>query len=276
MRSWRRRFSSAAGSLAAALAATAVFAQTTPAARDIVRNDKPLSPGEIVAVLTAVRQALADKIVRLAFTTTGPGPLVLMGSDGRPRLMRAESGANFSGGGVFTDSSGHSVQTEQSGHVDLITVTHYTREPAKWCDGADLGAELVIEYEHRSTDDRWTVKARARTDAEVLAPVFDMLTGVIPLESGSIARVGDRTARALTGPWRLPPGAIPGNPLQARMRQSLWIDTTSLLPVRWSLAIPADAAAGTPAIPNYGMFFIYGASTDLRPPDGIAAPTCVR
>jgi hypothetical protein len=60
------------------------------------------------------------------------------------------------------------------------------------------------------------------------------------------------------------------------MRQSLWIDTTSLLPVRWSLAIPADAAAGTPAIPDYGMFFIYGASTDLRTPESVAAPTCVR
>jgi hypothetical protein len=121
-------------------------------------------------VVTAVRETLADKIVRMAFTMTGPGPLVLMGSDGRPRVMRADSGANFSGGGVFADGSGRTVQTEQSGHVDLITVTHYTREPAKHCDGTDLGAELVIEYEHRSIDDRWTAKARARTDAEVLAP----------------------------------------------------------------------------------------------------------
>jgi hypothetical protein len=51
---------------------------------------------------------------------------------------------------------------------------------------------------------------------------------------------------------------------------------TSLLPVRWSLAIPIDAAAGTPAIPDYGMFFIYEVSAELRPPDGVAAPTCVR
>lgn len=259
MRSLRRRFSNAATPLAVTLLSATALAQTTSAARDIIRNEKPLSPAEIVVVLTAVRQALADKIFRMSYTTTGPGPLVLMGSDGRPRMMRGESGHD-----------------SPAGHVDVVNVTLYTGEPATRCGGTNLGGELVIEYEHTSTDDRWTASARTRTASEVLAPVFDMLAGVIPLESGSIARVGDHTARALTGPWRLPPGAIPGSPLQARMRQSLWIDTTSLLPVRWSLAIPIDASAGTPAIPDYGMFFIYGVSAELRPPDGVAAPTCVR
>jgi hypothetical protein len=259
MHSLQRRFSKAAIPLVIALAATAVLAQTTPAARDIVRNSKPLSPAEIVVVLTTVREALADKTFRMSYTTTGPGPLVLMGPDGRPRMMRGESGHD-----------------SPQGHVDVVTVTVYTREVAKRCDGTNLRGELVVEYEHTSIDDRWSATAHARTAAEILAPVFDMLTGVIPLESGSIERVGDHTARALTGPWKLPPDALPGSPLQERMRQSMWIDTTSLLPVRWSLAIPADAAAGTPPIPDYGMFFIYGASAELRPPDGVAPPTCVR
>jgi hypothetical protein len=277
MRSWRRRFNSTPASLVAAtLLATAAVAQTTPAARDIVKNSKPLTSAELVVVLTAARQALSGKIFRFAYSPAGPGPLVLIGSDGRPRLMRAESGYDFGRGGVSSSSNGQTVRTEQSGHLDLISFTHYTREPAKTCDGKDLGDELVVEYEHKSTDGRWTARARARTASELLAPVFDMLTGVIPLESGAIARVGDHTARALVGPWKPPPGAIPGSPLQAQMRQSLWIDTTSLLPVRWSIAIPANPATGVPAIPDYGVWFTYDAASELRPPDGVDAPTCVR
>jgi hypothetical protein len=276
MRSWQRHFSSALVPLVITLLATTTRAQTTPASRDILKNEKPLSPAEIVVVLNDARRALADKIFRMSYTTTGQGPVVLMGTDGRPRTIREESGSDFAGGGVFANSNGQTARVERSGHVDLITIRDYTRRPAKRCDGTDLSDELVIEYEHKSTDDRWTAKARARTSAELLAPVFDMLTGVIPLESGSVARVGEHTARALTGPWRLPPGAIPGSPLQARMRQSLWIDTTSLLPVRWSISVPADATIGMPAIPDYGMFFVYGVSGDVRPPDGVAAPTCVR
>ena len=259
-----------------ATAATAAIARTTPAARDIIKNNKPLSPAEIVVVLSAVREALAGKIYRLSYTPRGPGPLVLMGSDGRPRTMHAESGRDFSVGGGFAHSNGQSGRFDQSGHVDLINITNYTREPAKRCDGTDLGGELVVEYEHTSTDDRWTATARTRTASEIFTPVFDLLTGVIPTESGDIARVGDHTARALVGAFRLPPGAIPGSPLQARMRQSLWIDTTSLLPVRWSLIVPPAPELGMPPNVDYGYWFTYDAASELRPPDGITAPTCVR
>jgi len=259
MRSLRRRFSSTVGPIAAALIATAVFAQTTPAARDIIRNSKPLSLAEIVVVLSAVREALAGRIYRLSFTPSSPGPLVLMGSDGWPRIFRGESG---------TDSP--------QGHVDLINVTSYTREPAKSCSGTALGAELVIEYEHKSTDDRWTATARTRTATEIFAPIFEMLTGDIPTESGEITRIGDHAARALVAAFKLPPGAIPANPLQARMRQSLWIDTTSLLPVRWALIVPSAPELGVAANVDYGFWFTYDAASELRPPDGVAAPTCVR
>jgi hypothetical protein len=259
MRSSRRRFSKSARLLASTLliaAATATAQTVTPAARDIVRNNKPLSSAEIAVVLAAVREAMTGMIYRLSYTVSGPGPLVLMGSDGRPRLIRGESGTR--------------------GYVDLVSVTEYTREPAKRCDGTDLGDELVVEYEHKSPDDRWTARARARTASEVLAPIFDMLTGVIPLDSGSLARVGDHTARALVGAWRLPPGAIPASPLQARMQQSLWIDTTSLLPVRWSMIVPLAPELGVPPSVDYGLWFTYDTASELRRPDGVAAPTCVR
>jgi hypothetical protein len=55
---------------------------------------------------------------------------------------------------------------------------------------------------------------------------------------------------------------------------SHWIDTFSVLPLRWSLSVPA--AAGLPTIPDYGLSFTYDASLDLGPPDGVQAPDCVR
>jgi hypothetical protein len=259
MHSWRRPFSRAAIPLAIALVAATGLAQTTPAARDIVKNSKPLSPAEIVVVLAAVREALAGKIYRLSYTPSSPGPLLSMGSDGRPRMMRTASGHD-----------------SPQGHEDVVNVTVYTRELAKRCDETNLGRKLVIEYEHTSTDDRWAVTARTRSASETFTPIFEMLTGDISTESGEIKRVGDHTARALVGAFRLPPGAIPSSPLQARMRQSLWIDTTSLLPVRWSLIVPPAPEFGVPANVDYGFWFTYDVATELRPPDGIAAPTCVR
>jgi hypothetical protein len=276
MRSSRKHFSSVAVLLAVACAA-AIAQSTTSAARTIIVAGRTLTPPEIVTVLTAVRREVSGKIARLAYGRTGPGPLVRMGSDGRPTLMRAESGYDYGRGSTSSVGDGATVQTQESGHVDVVMVTHYRREPAKKCDGTELGAELVIEYEHKSTDNRWTASARARNDHELLLPIFNMLSGETTMESGAIARIDNRTTRAFTAPWTLPSGARAADPaLQARARQSLWIDTTTLLPVRWSIAVPADPGRGIPAIPDYGMSFNYDVTDDVRPPDGIAAPVCVR
>lgn len=190
---------------------------------------------------------------------------------------RFSSLAAFVGrGSVSSAGDGATVQSQQSGHVDLITVTHYTRNPARTCDGRELGAELVLQYEHKSTDKGWTATARTRTDREILLPIFNMLAGETPMESGTIARIDNRTARAFTAPWTLPSGAVAADPqLQSRMRQSLWIDTTTLLPVRWSLSVPADASRGIPAMPDYGLSFNYDTTDDLKVPDGVTAPACV-
>jgi hypothetical protein len=271
-----KRFSSVAVVFVVACA-TAIAQSTTPAARTIIVAGRPLTPPEVITVLTAVRREVAGKIARLAYAPTGPGPLVRMRSDGRPTLIRAESGYDFGRGSTSSAGNGATVHTQESGHVDVVKVTHYTGEPARKCDGKDLGAELVIEYEHKSTDNRWTATARTRTDHELLMPIFDMLSGETPTESGAVARIDNRTARAFTAPWTLPSGARAADAeLQARMRQSLWIDTTTLLPVRWSIAVPADSQRGIPAIPDYGMSFNYEAADDIRPPEGVPAPVCVR
>jgi hypothetical protein len=246
-----------------------------PPARDILNAERPLQPAEVAAVLAAVREALSGKTIRLSYVAGGPGPEVLIGANGRPRFVRAISGYDYRSGAVSADGNGNTTQSQQSGHVDVITFTEYTGRSATKCDGTALNDELVIEYEHKSTDDRWTVKARTRTAFEFGATVFDVLAGITPVESGGNRRSFDgRTGRALVAPWKLPAGAQGGPP--AGTTQSLWIDTVSLFPLRWTLSMPAVPVRGVSAIPDYGLSFTYDASLDLRPPDVTLTTDCVR
>lgn len=242
--------------LAPALALAAVQA-INPSPRAVIRDMRALQPAEIAQVLTASRQAIAGKTLRIAYVAGGPGPEVVMDSDGRPAWMRMTSG---------TDAP--------SGHVDLITVLHYTHTSARACDGHALDAELVVEFEHRTPPGTWSAKARTRSAMEVAAPIFDTLTGVTTLESGGFRDFdGGRRARAFTASWN-PPGRMPSDADTKDPTQSLWIDVESLLPLRWSLAMPARS--DMPALPDYGLSFTYDASIDIRAPDGVAVPDCVR
>jgi hypothetical protein len=250
-----------------------------PPARVILGAARPLQPAEIAIVLTAAREAVAGKTCRLSYAPNGPGPEVLMGANGRPRFVRATSGRDYvssASSSSFTNGNGVTTQSRQSGHVDVVTFTEYTGQPARKCDGTAADGDLVIEYEHQSSDDRWKVTARTRTPHEFAAPLFDMLAGVTPVESGDRRTIGDRVGRALVAPWTLPPGTLPGSPLPAGVSQSLWIDTVSMLPLRWSISMPAMPERGIPAIPDYGLSFTYDSSLDLRPPDGLVPPDCVR
>jgi hypothetical protein len=56
----------------------------------------------------------------------------------------------------------------------------------------------------------------------------------------------------------------------------LWIDVESLLPLRWGVSIASAPERGIPPIPDYGLSFSYDASIDVRPPDGVAPPDCIR
>jgi hypothetical protein len=199
-----------------------------------------------------------------------------MGENGRPRFMRMMSGGSVSWS-VSSNSNGitSTTRSQPGERVDLITFIDYTGTPARSCSGAALDGELVVEYEKRSTDDRWTAKTRTRTAMEVAAPVFDMLAGVTASESGGRRQIGDRAARGLVAPWKLPPAVQTSDPPQGLV-QTLWLDTESLLPLRFSIAVPANPASGTPAIPDYGLSFIYDSTLDLKPPEVTSIPDCVR
>ena len=230
-----------------------------PSARDILNTARTLLPAEIAVVLAGVREAIAGKTLQLSFVPNGPGPELLMGNNGRPRFIRAVSG-----------------HFDPNGHVDVVAFTDYTGRTARKCDGTTLSEELVIEYEHKSSDSRWTVKARRRARIEPFAPAFDLLTGDVALESGGRRAFEDRVGRALVAPWKPPAGTQSSEPLPQAVTQSLWVDVASLLPLRWSISTPAKPDRGLPAIPDYGLSFTYDPSLDLRPPDVSLSSDCVR
>ncbi len=157
-----------------------------------------------------------------------------MGPGGRPRCIRMISG--------------------REGQAETVTFLHYTGTAARGCDGTPRTGELVLEYEHKGST--WTVEARTRSAIELNDAAFEMLAGHQALTSGAVQRLGDRTLRALVAPFRSPEGALGGPPLGTLM--SLWLDTNSLLPVRWSLTLPASAEHGIPAGgPDFEVWFTY-------------------
>lgn len=236
--------------LSPALALAALQA-INPSPRAIIRDTRALQSAEIAQVLTASRQAVSGKTFRMTYVAGGPGAEFVMDADGRPAWMRMTSGVG-----------------EGSDHVDVITVLHYTRTPARACDGHPLDGELVVEFERRVPPGAWSAKARTRA-AEVAAPIFDALTGVTTLASGGFRDFyGGRRARAFTAAWN-----NPSNPDVKGATQSLWVDVESLLPLRWSIAVPAGS--DRPAIPDYGLSFEYDTAIDIHAPDGIRAPDCV-
>ena len=147
-------------------------------------------------------------------------------------------------------------------------------------------AILVVS---RSSSPTWTAAARLRAAGEFGGPgitlVFETLQGIASLTSGERRRVDDHWARAFSSPWTPPPDredkpafitgdpppnvlgdAHPGEPATP-WTQTLWIDTSSLLPVRWELF-----KGGT--LTNH--FDGHVEAIDLRPPVSPVAPECIR
>jgi hypothetical protein len=197
-----------------------------------------------------------------------------MDSDGRPKFVYTKSGFSMLSAGQSQPTTG-----------ELETFTHYTRQAARACDGSLLSGELVVEYKNSGRG--WSVQARTVDVLEPLSPIFATLTGDIALFDSGRGTVAGRQARDLRAAWkpvdvqieeRLPGGGlsrrgtIQAGPIPADAAQHLWIDEQTLLPLRWSITMTPPGAA-TPL--DYGMYFVFDRSLDLRPPDGVGTPTCV-
>ena len=236
----------------------------------------PLQAADIAQLLQAAREQIAYRSLKLSFFATGsPGSEILMDSDGRPVFVRSTGG--------FSVSLGPGAQPQN--RVDSVTLTYYTRQAARYCNGSLAPGEIVLDYQNAGGG--WTVSARHSTPAfEIFAPIFAALMGEVALEDGGRSTIADRPARGLRAPWsppeireaeQLPGGGtaerrlIPG-PSVAGAVQTLWIDEQSFLPLRWSVTMPAPAAV-TPI--DYGVFFVYDRSIELHAPPGIEAPTCI-
>jgi hypothetical protein len=274
----------------------------SPTLRDLLRAERPLTSDEIAIVLGASRDAVAGKTLKLSYNPVQPATEVLVGRMGQPRFVRMFSGVE--GGTVTPAAPGSAAPGSASPMIqtrwreDRVTIIDYTGRPARPCAGLREGeapepVELVIEYTQRSsatTTPTWTVKARKRAEREqggpAITPVFEMLMGraaVGTVTSGEHRQIRGRQARAFVAPWitpnarstgRLPP--VKGDPIpnvqgEPRPRaetapptQWLWIDTTSLLPLRW------EVFGGYPRYLDIGV-----ESFDLQPPDGLDVPDCI-
>jgi hypothetical protein len=245
----------------------------SPRPQDLLTVARPLRMEEISRILTAVRTAIAGRTMRIAVAPDGPGPDILFGVDGRPRIVRMTGGIE---GGVVT-SDGGSLRR----HTRIETIASYTGRPAHRCDGASLDGELVVEYGNEN-DTGWKATARAVKGITPVARELVMLSPLPEMEGGGMKTFGERKARALVAPWTPPAGeihsdAVIGDPrpnaaprlgeTPARGSQALWIDVDSLRPIRWSASAPGG--------PTHALTFTYDLSPEPQIPEGITPPTCV-
>ena len=256
--------------------------------RDLLIASRPLTRAEIASVLAASQRAIAGKTFRLA--SNGPGgPEILMGTAGRPRRIRV-AGAIIGGtvGGVVRGSGETRPPTTTTWRHDFIIITDYTGRRARECTGSAEERDLVVEYKLEPPGTRWTTSARRRDARDFggsgIMPIFGMLQGAVVLGSGELNQVAGRPSRALTAAW-IPPTAgsedspvligdpIPntrGQPVVLAPNESvqrLWIDSRSLLPLRWEVS--------DRALRSFRLDFNYS-SIDIRLPNDARRPQCVK
>lgn len=261
---------------AALMLVTAIAAAQTinPSPQSLIKQTRSLLPAEVAAVLAASRHALDGQRFRLAYVAGGPGIDVIAGADGWPRWKQATHGVeSMSGGGGSANGVAWSQQTTE--HFDFITIVEYTDAAARTCDGNVLDGKLIVEYERKTPPGTWTAKARTRSVVEELSPLFDTLSDD-NLASGEVRTINGHMARAFTAPYKVPSssGVVTFSAPSPAMTKTLWLDVDSLLPLRWAVSVPARP--NMPALPDYGLSFTYDASIEIRAPDGVTRPTCIK
>jgi hypothetical protein len=272
--------------MALVMVAAALWAQDRFSARRLLELERPLESSEISIVLKSVQAALDGRTYRLGVRPGDSGIRVLMGPDGRPRIIGMTSSLIHGVvGGLVPGAKTPPTSTEW--REDVTTIREYPGLPARRCDGSGQSGELVIEYTSRDGAG-WTVSARARNvlDSNITRPL-SMLQGHEDVSSGERREVDGRWARALVAPWIAPANTIteqpailtgdpipnvvrePGTPAANDATQSLWIDTETLLPLRWEVTKPDPLRVLQSRVFNYESF-------QLRPPAGVDAPECIR
>jgi hypothetical protein len=279
-------------SLASILAVSAASAQGCgPSVRIMVNAPRPLTLAEDARVLRAVRAAIAGKRGRLisaADEAAGrAGMEFAVGPDGRLWFLR--SSGRIMGGIVGSDGTGTTFTRE------YVTITHLSGRPARGCDGTPRPGQLIVTY--RNEGDGWFATARTQVYAASPTPLDDFLAGNLHVDSGELQMIGDRPARVFVAPWTMAArtaeeaakqgpeyrsddgGRTWTKPSPAdtpQLAQSLWVDTESLLPVRWALTSVADPERHVPPKPYNVLTVRYDKAINIQPPRGVTPPDCVQ
>ncbi len=260
---------------AAVLAAICVATHVSAQPQDLLNLQRPLTADEMDTVLSRIRQALAGKTLRLK--QKGGETEVLVGRAGVPHLIRVSHIEGERIGGVVGGIPGTGTvrvftPPEQREERRLVKLTEYTGVSAGRCNGAPATGEMVIDYLLNSSTQRWSVTARERTPGDTAAArPLEMLRTAASLRSGARRLLGGRPVRAIVStspPWKAADitGDPAPNPADFVPVESLWIDTDTLLPVRWEVS-ERQAVVGVAE-------FVYE-RLDLRPPVGVETPRCI-
>ena len=247
--------------------ASSILLQVGTSPRDLLNLQRPLTAAEVSRVVSGIRQALAGKTLRLVDKFQGD-PEILMGRDGMPRLVRFK-GRGESVAGITTETG--TMRVFNLPDV-IVSVFEYSRVPARRCNGGQAASGMVIEYLMNLTTKVRQVTARepGPRDAGMARPL-EMLKATETLTSGENRLVGNRRARALVSPMPVSGDVVltgdpAPNPAEFVRMQSLWIDTDSLLPLRWEV-FQRQARLGA-------IDFVYE-QIDLRRPAGFEMPKCI-
>jgi hypothetical protein len=264
-----------------ALAASILLAQ--PAAHQDIRlidAGRPLTASEIGTVLSLSQKAVSGKTFRLTAMGASQSPTeVVMGSGGQPRTIRST-------GSIIGGVVGGKGAAETRWQRDYIRITQYTGQPARRCGAPSERGELVMEYERDASSTAWMTTARLRDERDFgglgLAPMFEMLQGRGIVSSEERREIDGHPARAFVSPWTPPrPGQstapalligdpipnVAGEPTPGEAIQTLWIETESLLPLRW--------VTSKRGVLLHGYDFTY-TPIEIRPPSDVELPSCVR
>ena len=219
---------------------------------DLLKNARALSADDVVRVLQASRAAVAGKSLRLtpALGTAG-GPEILMSADGRMAVVR-----------TVTGTSRRPPNEEPAQMILTTTLTVYTRQPARYCDGTPATGELVVDYTS-SVGGATVIARRTSLGGEPLSTIFEILSGSLTATDAGRKLLANRWARGFKAPWNPPASDVEQLPdgrvtrfqrlgPQTEMVAMFWIDEASLEPVRFEfeITVPESARRDSPGLPN--------------------------
>jgi hypothetical protein len=253
------------------------FQGCVPSAKALLNLRRPLTSEELQIVVNGIQQALAGKTLRLVQERGTDDREVLMGTGAMPlkiRLSLSGIGVTAEGeivAGIFGGIPG-GAPVPRPVPTPFVELIEYTSNAARRCDGDPATGEMVVVYLLDVAAHRWTVRARESHpgDRAVLRPL-ELLTASASLESGETRLVRTRVARAIVSRMSNAGGTIltgdpAPNPAEFVPVQSLWIDTNSLLPLRWEVSQREAIVAA--------YDFVYE-RLDFQRPTGVDVPTCV-